>query len=58
MTTPCPTCAWPTPTLVSTHGTTHYLRCVCGQWLIREHRTLVAAPGPSDFPRADRHTAA
>ncbi|AXK85139.1 hypothetical protein IU443_05030 [Nocardia farcinica] len=40
MSDPCPTCAWPAPMLVSTHGSVRYLRCVCGQW-------VVAHPGGS-----------
>ncbi|MEV0706044.1 MULTISPECIES: hypothetical protein [Nocardia] len=29
----CPTCSWPAPMYVSSHGSVRYLRCVCGQWL-------------------------
>lgn len=30
----CPSCSWPSPMLVSTHGSVRYLRCVCGKWLV------------------------
>ncbi|WP_194819660.1 hypothetical protein [Nocardia sp. XZ_19_385] len=53
MDTSCPTCQWPAPTLVSAHGTTRYLRCVCGQWLISEHAAVVATAGASDFLLAE-----
>ncbi|MGN2641207.1 hypothetical protein ACWEKT_21305 [Nocardia takedensis] len=34
MSAECPTCSWPAPMRVSSHGSVHYLRCVCGQWLV------------------------
>ncbi|NNH72283.1 hypothetical protein HLB23_20875 [Nocardia uniformis] len=47
MTATCPTCSWPTPTPVSTHGTIRYLRCVCGKWLIEERGAVLATAGHS-----------
>lgn len=51
----CPSCSWPSPTLVSAHGSVRYLRCVCGQWLISEHGAVVALAGRGGFaePAAD-----
>ncbi|ATL69713.1 hypothetical protein CRH09_29630 [Nocardia terpenica] len=34
MSTTCPACSWPSPMLVSSHGSVRYLRCVCGKWLV------------------------
>ncbi|MBF6080521.1 hypothetical protein GV791_08355 [Nocardia cyriacigeorgica] len=45
----CPSCSWPTPTAVSTHGTVRYLRCVCGQWIVCAEGAVVAAPGSGGF---------
>ncbi|MGV9409877.1 hypothetical protein ACWDOP_08185 [Nocardia sp. NPDC003693] len=49
MTATCPSCSWPDPTLVSTHGSVRYLRCVCGKWLIEEHDALLATAGRSSI---------
>ncbi|MBF6134683.1 hypothetical protein IU501_16935 [Nocardia otitidiscaviarum] len=49
MSATCPTCAWPTPTTVSTHGDVRYLRCVCGRWLIQERGAVLATAGESVF---------
>ncbi|WP_431957601.1 hypothetical protein [Nocardia lijiangensis] len=51
----CPSCSWPSPTVVSAHGTIRYLRCVCGRWLISQHGTVIAAAGDSSLaePVAD-----
>ncbi len=43
----CPSCSWPKPEAVSTHGAVRYLRCVCGQWLVCVDGTIVATPGGS-----------
>ncbi|TLF98194.1 hypothetical protein FEK35_25960 [Nocardia cyriacigeorgica] len=45
----CPSCSWPTPDAVSTHGTVRYLRCVCGQWIVCAEGAIVATPGGSGF---------
>ncbi|MFX0581352.1 hypothetical protein [Nocardia nepalensis] len=50
----CPTCSWPSPTLVSSHGAISYLRCVCGQWLVSEHGAVVALAGTSTLGVAER----
>ncbi|PXX61560.1 hypothetical protein DFR70_108118 [Nocardia tenerifensis] len=50
----CPSCSWPTPTLVSAHGSVAYLRCVCGQWLIAEFGLVVATTGNSSFGMRDK----
>ncbi|WP_433680519.1 hypothetical protein [Nocardia sp. CA-119907] len=47
MSATCPSCSWSDPTLVSSHGATSYLRCICGQWLVSEHGTVVAQAGTS-----------
>lgn len=48
----CPSCSWPNPALVSSHGFVSYLRCVCGQWLIVDHGEIVAMAGTSAFTRS------
>ncbi|MCX4095951.1 hypothetical protein [Nocardia sp. alder85J] len=48
----CPSCAWPDPAVVSAHGSTRYLRCVCGRWLITCDGALIAAPGGGAFDTA------
>lgn len=48
----CPACHWPAPTLVSSHGSVRYLRCVCGQWLVEEHGVVLGTAGASDFSDA------
>ncbi|MEV0294693.1 hypothetical protein [Nocardia sp. NPDC050710] len=53
MITTCPSCAWPAPTLVSSHGSVHYLRCVCGQWLVSDNGTVVARAGSSSLVTGD-----
>lgn len=53
----CPTCSWPDPTLVSAHGTVRYLRCVCGQWIIEDHATVIATAGESAFAAAPADSA-
>ncbi|AYF78918.1 hypothetical protein D7D52_11000 [Nocardia yunnanensis] len=45
----CPSCAWPSPTAVSSHRGVQYLRCVCGQWLISVHGKVVGAAGGTTF---------
>ncbi|MTE15933.1 hypothetical protein [Nocardia aurantiaca] len=45
----CPSCAWPSPTAVSSHRGVRYLRCVCGQWLISVHGKVVGAAGGTTF---------
>ncbi|WP_435592503.1 hypothetical protein [Nocardia sp. bgisy118] len=45
----CPSCSWPSPTVVSAHGEISYLRCVCGRWLISEHGAVIAAAGDSSL---------
>ncbi|MEC3920604.1 hypothetical protein VMT65_27110 [Nocardia sp. CDC153] len=45
----CPSCAWPSPTAVSSHRSVQYLRCVCGQWLISVHGKVVGAAGGTTF---------
>ncbi|WP_406236797.1 hypothetical protein [Nocardia sp. NBC_01009] len=45
----CPSCSWPAPALVSSHGPIRYLRCVCGQWLVSEGGAVVATAGISVF---------
>ncbi|WP_460697688.1 hypothetical protein [Nocardia thraciensis] len=47
--TTCPSCAWPSPALISSHGSVRYLRCVCGRWLVVEGGAVVAAAGSSQF---------
>ncbi|KAA8887215.1 hypothetical protein F3087_20155 [Nocardia colli] len=49
----CPSCSWPSPTVVSAHGNVRYLRCLCGQWLIAEHGLVVATTGNSSFGMRD-----
>ncbi|MBF6353254.1 hypothetical protein IU449_01595 [Nocardia higoensis] len=48
MSTPCPTCGWPAPMLVSTHGSVRYLRCVCGQWVVAHSGGSTAIHGRSE----------
>lgn len=45
----CPECSWPTPTVVSAHGSVRYLRCVCGKWLVESHGVMLATAGASAF---------
>ncbi|TLF54424.1 hypothetical protein FEK31_24240 [Nocardia cyriacigeorgica] len=45
----CPSCSWPSPAAVSTHGAVRYLRCVCGQWIVCADGTIVATPGSGGF---------
>ncbi|MGX1808177.1 hypothetical protein ACWIGI_20865 [Nocardia sp. NPDC055321] len=52
MTATCPSCSWPDPALVSTHGSVRYLLCVCGKWLIEEHDALLATAGRSSIADA------
>lgn len=52
MTVTCTACSWPTPTLLSAHGTVRYWRCVCGQWLVTEAESLTATAGGSDLVRS------
>ncbi|WP_280268706.1 hypothetical protein [Nocardia wallacei] len=47
--TACPSCAWPSPALISSHGSVRYLRCVCGRWLVVDGGAVVAAAGSSQF---------
>lgn len=49
----CPSCSWSSPTLVSSHGATSYLRCICGRWLISEDGAVVALAGTSTMGLAD-----
>ncbi|MEV6774179.1 hypothetical protein AB0N05_36640 [Nocardia sp. NPDC051030] len=44
----CPSCAWPSPTSVSSNRP-QYLRCVCGKWLISVHGKVVGTAGGSTF---------
>ncbi|MBB5915041.1 uncharacterized protein (AIM24 family) [Nocardia transvalensis] len=48
----CPSCSWPSPALVSSHGSVHYLRCVCGRWLVVDEGAVVASAGSSQFNEA------
>ncbi|MEC3956395.1 hypothetical protein VMT65_25390 [Nocardia sp. CDC153] len=54
MSATCPTCSWPTPTLVSTHRNVRYLRCVCGKWLIEDLAVVIATAGESAFAESGR----
>lgn len=51
----CPACSWPTPTVISTHGSTRYLRCICGKWLIESHGATLATAGTSAFTDGGTH---
>ncbi|WP_330252619.1 hypothetical protein OG874_42315 [Nocardia sp. NBC_00565] len=51
----CPSCSWPSPTVVSAHGSVRYLRCVCGQWLVSEHGSVVATAGTSTLTACGTH---
>ncbi|MBF6171793.1 hypothetical protein [Nocardia blacklockiae] len=48
----CPSCHWPSPALLSSHRSVHYLRCVCGRWLVVHDGEVVAAAGAGQFAAA------
>ncbi|MBF6256859.1 hypothetical protein IU436_02140 [Nocardia farcinica] len=52
MSATCPTCAWPTPSIVSTHRDVRYLRCLCGTWIVQDRDQVIATAGESAFPPA------
>lgn len=55
MSAACPTCHWPAPMRVSSHGSVHYLRCVCGQWIAAHRGGIVAVSGFGAFTPPGEH---